>query len=204
MTPLHVLLYPILYILMVFFLATIPIFMFIRKVIQLQLTRKYGVKFKGFLEGVDVMFALGDDKARGIINVLAYIEISKTFFEPSSSSAFILANLRSRLYFALMSGEKKLPALFYKRRYELGYYFWVDEDAGPIEKYVRSWDFNTEEVFITESQLKKKIAEKSNSELPDGNTRNWELLVSNKPLELEHSVRIPVGKPPQNFWKEIA
>lgn len=97
--------------------------------------KKYGERFRGFLEGTDAVWALEDDAAKSIINVMALVEIGAENTENGSVS--VLLALRKRFALRFLGEYKPFPKLFYKRCKEYGYSFWTNENECTIEDHIR-------------------------------------------------------------------
>ena len=170
-------------------------------VIGVIIRKKYGKHFKGFLEGSDVVWALGGDDSRGVINVMAFIE-EKEINEKSSRD--ILLSLRKRISGKLMRNTQPHPKMFYKRTEEMGYFFWTDLSDLTIEDYIRYLDIvpakNMDKKSIESDDLRSFMSRLSNSKLPGDHSSSWEILVGRQPVyDKERSVfKYPVG-----FYEDI-
>lgn len=175
-------------------IASLALFVALQKCVGWWLRSRHGGKFKGFLQGQDVIWSMGDARANGVINCMAYVVVDKATYEPKRSVLTILVGLRKRFKEVLMhGGEEAFPKLFYQRKFFAGYYYWLHQESGTIDKYVRYLELGKESEFVTVDELRKKLSEIANAELPDGNTRNWELLIGNKPIETKTHVKFPVS-----------
>lgn len=81
------------------------------------------------------MWALEDDAAKSIINVMALVEIGAENTENGSVS--VLLALRKRFALRFLGEYKPFPKLFYKRCKEYGYSFWTNENECSIEDHIR-------------------------------------------------------------------
>jgi len=188
----HIICFVIFLFLAPYALCSVLVFAAARKCLQIYLAGKHGPKFKGFVEGQDVVWSIGGSSAKGIINVMAYIVVDKAAYEPVRTSMVVMMNLRKRFKTALLGARKVFPKLFYQKLYKWGYYYWFQDDVGTIEKYVGYLDFGNEAEFITQEDLRRTVSRTANSGLPDRNTRNWELLVGNKPIDAQTKVKFPI------------
>lgn len=82
------------------------------------------------------MWALEDDFAKSVINIMALVEIDGED-NGTDSAANILLALRKRLSLRFLGEYKPFPKLFYKRCKEHGYSFWTNENECTIEDYIR-------------------------------------------------------------------
>lgn len=193
MKSLHLICFTIFILLAPIALFVFLIFALLQRCIGLYLHLRLGPKFRGFLEGQDVIWAMGDSRARGVVNVMSYIVVDKRAYQPTTSATKIFVEFSRRFKDALLLGHDH-PKFYYQRKYFGGYYYWFHEDRGKIEKYVRALKIDTPNEFITFEELREKLCEMGNDELPDGGTRNWELLLGNKPIEAEDCVKFPVSR----------
>lgn len=193
MKSIHIICFVIFLFLAPYALCSVVFFVTLRKCLRLHLAAQHGERFKGFLEGQDVIWAMGDATTKGVINVMAFVAVDKSAYEPIRTAMVVLMGLRKRFKTALLGTKKVFPKLFYRKMYKWGYYYWIDDEAASIDKYVGYLELESDNEFITHEDLRKTISDLANSDLPDGNTRNWQFLVGNKPIDGENKVKIPVS-----------
>lgn len=96
--------------------------------------KKYSEIFCGFLEGTDALWALEDESARSVINIMALIKIDRN---AENAPKNVLLTLRKRLASRFLGVYKPFPKLFYRLRQEHGYAFWTNDLDLTIEDYIR-------------------------------------------------------------------
>lgn len=91
------------------------------------------------MDGSDAVWALEDDFAKSVINIMALVEIDEQckHSEMDNGPVNILLALRKRLSLRFLNDYKPFPKLFYKRCKEHGYSFWTNENECTIEDYIR-------------------------------------------------------------------
>lgn len=162
-----------------------------RKIIQCYIKCLYGSKFKGFLDGTDVLFTL-DDTSNMVLNMFAHIEIPKREYEKDETGCKLLKKMREKFDLDLLE-LRKCPKFLYKRNLRCGFSFWTEEPPGHINKYVRKLENNSETEFITAENLRETLGDISNMPLPDGNSRAWEFLVGVKGIDKGDVINFPVS-----------
>jgi hypothetical protein len=166
-----------------FFIILFAYYELYKYVIGLQIRRKYGKHFHGFLDGSDVVWALGEDVSRGVINVMAFIEEAEM---NERSCSEILLSLRKRISSKLMRNTQPHPKMFYKRTQEMGYLFWTDLSELTIEDYIRYLEIipsaEAKEGCVDWQDLRKFLSQLSNSKLPGDHSSSWEILVGRQPV----------------------
>lgn len=165
-----------------------------RSLVFIWLKCRYLKRFKGFLEGKDALWTANITKIKGVVNILAFIKVERSDYDPASSALILLTSLRNRFSEKLLQEDSDYEKLFYKRKSCMGYQFWLKDDPGGIDKYIRTFDFRADKQFITLEVLTKVMGYISNAELPDEHTRGWELLVGTKPLNAAEGLKFPVSK----------
>lgn len=83
-----------------------------------------------------MVWALEDDFAKSVINVMVVMELNETVTTTNVSAEILLA-LRKRLSSRLLGDYKPFPKLFYTRTRERGFTFWTDNQRYSIEDYIR-------------------------------------------------------------------
>ncbi|XP_055320369.1 uncharacterized protein LOC129577418 [Sitodiplosis mosellana] len=145
--------------------------------------RKYGDKFRGFLDGSDAVWALEDDFAKSVINIMALVEINVQSNNSAADSAVnILLALRKRLSLRFLGEYKTFPKLFYKRCKEHGYSFWTNENECTIEDYIRFMPNITEAAKHTDNKkyIESAFGALCNMPLMNNHSASWEILVSKR------------------------
>lgn len=108
------------------------IFQLFKKIVGVKLCEDEN--FKGFLHGVDTIWACEDQVSKSIINVLAFVRSSSDIENVPEN---LLQSIRDRIFTKLMI-TNRFPKMFYRRRRsETGYYYWTDENKLTINDYVR-------------------------------------------------------------------
>lgn len=144
-----------------------------------------GKSFQGFLEGTDTVWALEEDTHRSVINIFGIITVPLNS-EPSQ----ILEEFRSVISRKLLTANPQpFPKLWYKRRSEMGYFFWTNENDNKIEDFIKLMD------HPTGMELKEEIAIYSNNLLPYDHTSSWELLLGRNSVTQDNSttLELPVS-----------
>lgn len=101
----------------------------------IDLQKKYSKTFCGFLDGADALWALEDESARSVINIMVLIEIDPKNANDGPNN--VLLTLRKRLSSRFLGEYKPFPKLFYRRCQEYGYSFWTNDLNCSIEDYIR-------------------------------------------------------------------
>lgn len=170
-------------------------FLFYRKGLEFYLASIYGSSFKGFMDGMDSIFT-SDEMRSFTLSSLAFIEVSKRCYQKDNTANAILKKMREKVDEAFFQRPWKVPKLLYKRKSEWGYNFWVEEEPGTVRKYVRylrdERNTDNEEEFNTIEDLQKIVAQQANNILPDGDTRNFEILVGDRGIDDGEIVKFPV------------
>ncbi|XP_049860921.1 uncharacterized protein LOC126354899 isoform X2 [Schistocerca gregaria] len=159
-----------------------------------------GRDFAGLLAGPDAVWAVEDDAARSVINVLATLQVE----DDGVDGAQLLRQLRSLLLERLQSGALPEKLLLLRRHSPLGYFYWQRRPQplrldAVVREHVRFLD---EEDDLGEDAarlgggrqqggggqwcwlgaLRRRLCELANAPLPQGHAAGWEVLVSAAPL----------------------
>lgn len=146
-------------------------------------------RFKGLLNGEDVVWACEDALSKSIINVIAYVRAPTTFNESFSQN--LLNSIRDRISTELMT-TNRFPKMFYRRRKsESGYFYWTDENNLTINDYVRFSERKGENVK-NEEDFKKEMSEVLDNPLPAENSALWECLVGEQMVKVGDSLKYTV------------
>lgn len=160
-------------------LLTLTLAYFNRIIVKILLKKKYGSNFIRLLVGTDTIWALEEDSARSIINVITTIEVNTKLND--SSNGKLLNKLKETIRQKFFTGKCPYPKMFYKRSFEKGYYFWEKHENLCIDDYVRPMNLNEKHEINNES-LRKFVSENANTKLPFDNTASWEILISERPM----------------------
>lgn len=90
-----------------------------------------------FLEGTDAVWAVEDEYAKSVINVMVLLDVSERDLTKSNWCAKVLLALRKRLSIRLLGQYKPFPKMFYTRTKDFGFTFWTNEQRCNIEEYIR-------------------------------------------------------------------
>ncbi|XP_049779626.1 uncharacterized protein LOC126176512 [Schistocerca cancellata] len=159
-----------------------------------------GRDFAGLLAGPDAVWAVEDDAARSVINVLATLQVE----DDGVDGAQLLRQLRSLLLERLQSGALPEKLLLLRRHSPLGYFYWqrrpqplrldavvrehvrflddeddLDEDAA---RFAGSRQHGGAAQWCWLGALRRRLCELANAPLPQGHAAGWEVLVSAAPL----------------------
>lgn len=146
-------------------------------------------RFKGILNGEDVVWACEDALSKSIINVLAYVRAPTHYNENFSRN--LLTSIRERISTELMK-TNRFPKMFYRRRKsESGYFYWTDENQLTIDDYVR-FSKGSENV-INEEDFKREMSAVLDETLPADNTALWECLVGQQMVKVGDCLKYPVS-----------
>lgn len=165
-------------------------FTVVKSFVWLYLRCKYGDSFRGMLEGTDAIFA--SDESKGCVMILYTLVVEESSYQPQRTASQILKSFRDKFEVAMRSGNVNLEKIFYKRQSKFGYFYWVQDEPGSVEKYIRPLDFAISDEFVSESKLQETMAKISCTNLPGENTRNVELLVGTKPFRCGEVIKFPV------------
>lgn len=156
-----------------------------REIIRYSIKAINGESFQGFLEGTDTVWALEEDSHRSVINIFGNITVPL-----NSEPIKILDRLRTVISGKLLTiNPQPFPKLWYKRRSEMGYYFWTNENDNKIEDFIKLMD-NPDGM-----DLKEELAFLSNKILPYEHSSSWELLLGRKSVSQYSSttLELPVS-----------
>ncbi|XP_063972705.1 uncharacterized protein LOC135160253 [Diachasmimorpha longicaudata] len=149
-----------------------------RRLITLILERSEGDDFGGLLEGTDCVWAVEDEHAYSVINVLAILEI-KPKMSPDPSG--IINDLKRLVQDRLIS--QNYDKLCWLRDQKYGYFYWKKADGIiNLEKRIR-WLGEAEDDCegscgnIYNGHLRQIISNICNQQLPGDHKANWEILV---------------------------
>lgn len=156
------------------FLVLLPLLLFLmccfwmyREIVRYCIKKINSESFQGFLEGTDTVWALEEDTHRSVINIFGIITVPL-----NSEPIKILDELRSVISRKLLTANPQpFPKLWYKRRSEMGYFFWTSENDNKIEDFIKLMD------HPTGMELKEEMAIYSNKLLPYDHSSSWELLL---------------------------
>lgn len=174
---------------MVLILCGYPFFWIYQSCLAVYLRIRYGDRFRGFFGGVDIAWSIRNGDSNDVVNMKFYVPNNVT---PKT----ILQNTQDKVRHSLFTGDPKHPKIHYKHQRGYGYNFWLHEEPGKVEKYVRLLKFDTNEKVVTEEFLKETLSGVCNSNLPDGNTRNWEVLIGDKPVLVKGTKKVVVSNVP--------
>lgn len=160
-------------------LLTLTLAYFNRIIVNILLKKKYGSNFIQLLVGTDTIWALEEDNARSIINVVTTIEVDTQLNDSSNDN--LLNKLKETIRQKFFTGKCPYPKMFYKRSFEKGYYFWEKHENLCIDDYVRPMNLN-ENLEMNNENLHKFVSENANTKLPFNNTASWEVYISDRPM----------------------
>lgn len=181
-------------------LLTFAAFWLYRHFDGLKLRKIESAKFKGFLNGEDIVWACEDAVSKSIINILAFVRC------PSADSIEVLPqnllnSIRDRIQTKLVL-TKRFPKMFYRRRKsDSGYFYWTDDNPLKVEDYVRfSGDKNSSDVK-SEDEFKQEMSGLVNQPLPADNTALWECLIGKEAICVEGALKCPVRIVSSARWR---
>lgn len=160
-------------------IITLTLAYFNRIIVNILLKKKYGSNFIRLLVGTDTIWALEEDTARSIINVITTIQVDSKADE--SSNGILLNKLKETIRLKFFTGKCPYPKMFYKRSFEKGYYFWEKHENICIDDYVRPMNLD-EKLEMNNENLHKFVSANANTKLPFDNTASWEILISDRPM----------------------
>lgn len=160
-----------------------------QNLLSVVLNRKYGKAFKGFLSGAEMTFYIGGKEGKGDINLSFFLTIED--YDPKNTFKTIRAKFISKLT-ETMFGKSKFQKMFYKRKTILDFYYWLDDQSSTVEQYVRPMMFDGQDEFITVEDFRMKLSETVNTNLPENDTRCWELLIGTKAIKNGNTIKVPV------------
>lgn len=174
-------------------LLSLLIFSVFKVFVWRYLVFKYGNRFIGFFDKYETVFSMGSAERGAVINIIVYFTANEQSNEGGGND--LLHDLRDRFKKVFMNGDGDVEkVLYHRQQYKLGFPFWLYENPGPIEKYVRTLDCGIKEGYVTESQVQRVFTQLLNEPLPDDHTRNIEVLVGNKALKMDDNrISYPVN-----------
>lgn len=182
-------------------LLVFAVFRIYKELDGLKLRKDGAARFKGFLNGEDIVWACEDAVSKSIINVLAFVGAKPNDDENLPEN--LLQSIRNRIQTKLMS-TNRFPKMFYRRRKsDSGYYYWTDDNQLTISDYVR---FSKSQKVLeaqTEQAFKTEMSEISNDPLPADNTALWECLVSQRAVRVGDDTKYPVRNATSRSFSEL-
>lgn len=157
-------------------IAILVLFQVHRQIVAQLLAIKYGSSFRGLLQGSDVVWAGQERSSKAVASVLLLFEKP---VHVSDDSVHLLELFRDR--FKRLHTVDAYQKLFWQRRIQWGYYFWIKQGL-PLwsDRYVKQLDvIPTSSSCLSKRQLCALIGSISNR---DCNGTSWELLVGRQPL----------------------
>uniref|UniRef100_A0A182WZS4 O-acyltransferase WSD1 C-terminal domain-containing protein n=1 Tax=Anopheles quadriannulatus TaxID=34691 RepID=A0A182WZS4_ANOQN len=157
-------------------IAILVLFQVHRQIVAQLLAIKYGSSFRGLLQGADVVWAGQERSSKAVASVLLLFEKP---VHVSDDSVHLLELFRDR--FKRLQTVDAYQKLFWQRRIQWGYYFWIKQGL-PLwsDRYVKQLDvIPTSSSCLSKRQLCALIGSISNR---DCNGTSWELLVGRQPL----------------------
>ncbi|XP_061511112.1 uncharacterized protein LOC1280327 isoform X1 [Anopheles gambiae] len=157
-------------------IAILVLFQVHRQIVAQLLAIKYGSSFRGLLQGSDVVWAGQERSSKAVASVLLLFEKP---VHVSDDSVHLLELFRDR--FKRLHTVDAYQKLFWQRRIQWGYYFWIKQEL-PLwsDRYVKQLDvIPSSSSCLSKRQLCALIGSISNR---DCNGTSWELLVGRQPL----------------------
>ncbi|KAL1450392.1 hypothetical protein WDU94_002763 [Cyamophila willieti] len=147
-----------------------------------------GDSYVGLLEGPDAFWTTNETISNCAINVLAFVDFSQK--DCSECVQIMRDTIKQRLLENLAEKYKKV---LYKRQSQLfGFTYWTKHETIQFEHHVRLIQTNTISKTIEEPELKAVISKLCNSNLPQDNMTNWEVLLIDKKIEMKGQLLCPV------------
>lgn len=88
--------------------------------------------------------------------------------------------------------KNKNSKLFYRRKFEMGYNFWIQDEFIDIDNFIKFMDIKKDEE-LTEEELRLIISINCNKKLPQNHEFSWEVLISPKPCSFDGKLQYPVS-----------
>lgn len=172
-------------------LLTFAAFWIYRHCDGLKLRKSESAKFKGFLNGEDIVWACEDSVSKSIINILAFVRAPNAG-PLSALPQNLLNSIRDRIQTKLVL-TNRFPKMFYRRRKsDSGYFYWTDENPLTVTDYVRFSEEKSSSGVKSEGEFKREMSELVNEPLPAGNTALWECLIGKEAIRVEDALKFPV------------
>ncbi|KAL1129211.1 hypothetical protein AAG570_013741 [Ranatra chinensis] len=132
------------------------------------------------LHGTDMFWALEDQNARSVINILSLIDFGgvpvKRGMEPLKIVKEIMRN---------QLGKKPLHCwklLCHRKLSRFGYYYWEKQNKIRLEDHINWMELDYGEGEISQKELNEFVSSVVNKELPLGNLSCWEIYVGRRPV----------------------
>ncbi|XP_050092016.1 uncharacterized protein LOC126575383 [Anopheles aquasalis] len=145
-----------------------------RQIVKTLLIKTYGASFRGLLEGMDVVWAVQANSSKAMTNVLILFDKKSSI----NASNEISLMLRKRIENHLKAGAYE--KMFWQRRVQWGYYYWIQNHTISFEHHVRRLDTLPNTKSMSRQDLCRLIGSISTRECIENGS--WEILIGTQPV----------------------